>query len=176
MNSFNTKLIITSDCMDSSFIDMMLRYATCALILHAISEPRMGNSSFSSSNAHSHNNSDTGVRATMRRKISVQGSEEDVIFSSIKYIDGRLICTPWRQIMHFWKTAGIYWKSDCISRGISCVVCFITHFITTTQHWNPDPRPGSVLVENFINFRSRYTLEGYQSFIVSNIPTFWVYR
>lgn len=90
-----TKLVITSNCLDSSFENIMLRYASCALIL-SIKTERIGSmsSSYNSSDSNRLSDNDKGIRMMMRRPVPPTETEEVVIFSKIKFADGRLVCHP----------------------------------------------------------------------------------
>lgn len=97
VNQHRTRLIITSNCLDASFENIMLRYASYALILSTKTENgRTGSTSTSSNSSDSNrvNDNDKAIKLTMRRPISPSESEEVVIFSRINFADGRLICHP----------------------------------------------------------------------------------
>ena len=93
--TIGTKLVITSNCLDSSFENIMLRYASCALILSTKTE-RIGSTStsYNSSDSNRLGDNDKGIRLVMRRPVPPTESEEVTIFSKIKFADGRLVCHP----------------------------------------------------------------------------------
>ena len=99
-NSLKTKLIITSDCMDQSFMSSMLRYADNALVLCPAAEvPKssmqigMMNNNGSTSNDFSRgDDGERSIKMTVQRKVSLNGIREEVIFSKIKVSDGKLLC------------------------------------------------------------------------------------
>lgn len=94
-NRLCTKLVMTSNCLDSSFENIMLRYASCALIFRTKIE-RIGSmsASYNSSDSNRLSDTDKGIRLTMRRPVSPSESEEVTIFSKMKFTDGRLVCYP----------------------------------------------------------------------------------
>ena len=94
-----TRLIITADCTDPSFVNMMRRFANCALILVPLLDPLTGRSGISNS---SYSNTDTtrgvdsekGVRMIMKERVASSGLDDKIVFSQIRFSDGRLLCNP----------------------------------------------------------------------------------
>ena len=99
-NSLKTKLIITSDCMDQSFMSSMLRYADNALVLYPAAEmPKssmqigmMNNGSATSSDFSRGDDGERSIKIIVKRKVNLSGAREEVIFSKIKMSDGKLLC------------------------------------------------------------------------------------
>lgn len=100
-SSQKTKLVITSDCLESSFINLMLRYAPTALLIQPILSDetlfnRRGsgvNNTFSHPDGHHNDHRKRGVRIAIRNKSYLSGMEDKILFSSIVISNGRLICT-----------------------------------------------------------------------------------
>lgn len=97
-SSLKTKLIITSDCMDQSFMSSMLRYASNALVLHPATEmPKslMQIGTVNNGNTSSDGDDNEGsIKMTLRRKVALNGVGDEVIFSRIKLTNGKLLCYP----------------------------------------------------------------------------------
>lgn len=98
-NSLKTKLIITSDCMDQSFMSSMLRYADNALVLCPAAEVPKSSMQMGIMNTGSTSNDfsrvDDGERSMkmiLKRKVNLNGIREEVIFSKIEMSDGKLLC------------------------------------------------------------------------------------
>jgi hypothetical protein len=94
-----TRLIITADCTDPSFVNMMRRFANCALLLVPLLEPLSGrtgisNSSYSNTDAARGIDSDKGVKMIMKQRVPSSGLDDKVIFSHIRFSDGKLLCNP----------------------------------------------------------------------------------
>jgi hypothetical protein len=97
--SLKTKLIITSDCMDQSFMSSMLRYADNALVLCQAAEvPRssmqmgMMNNGNTSNDFSRVDDGERSMKMTVKRKVNLNGVREEVIFAKIKVSDGKLLC------------------------------------------------------------------------------------
>ena len=94
LNSLKTKLIITSDCMDQSFISSMLRYADNALVLcpaAEVTKSSMNNGSTSSDFSRS-DDGEKSIKMIVKRKVNLNGVREEVIFSKIRVSDCKLLC------------------------------------------------------------------------------------
>lgn len=94
-----TKLIITADCTDPSFVNMMRRFANCALIMSPLLDPLSGrtgisNMSYSNADATRGIDSEKGVRMIMKQKVASSGLDDKILFSQIRFSDGRLLCSP----------------------------------------------------------------------------------
>lgn len=90
-----TKLIIIADCFDIPFLNMMFRYTDSALILRPINpnDHLSGISGISKNNNNNNVNRDV-MRMGIKHKFSLSGEENNCIFSNIKMVNGKLICTP----------------------------------------------------------------------------------
>jgi hypothetical protein len=98
-NSLKTKLIITSDCMDQSFMSSMLRYADNALVLcPSVEMPKssmqigMMNNGSASSDFSRGDDGERSIKMVVKRKVNLNGAREEVIFSKIRVSDGKLLC------------------------------------------------------------------------------------
>lgn len=98
-NSLKTKLIITSDCMDQSFMSSMLRYADNALVLcPSVEMPKssmqigMMNNGSASSDFSRGDVGERSIKMVVKRKVNLNGAREEVIFSKIRVSDGKLLC------------------------------------------------------------------------------------
>lgn len=98
-NSLKTRLIITSDCMDQSFMSSMLRYADDALVLCPAAEmPKssmqigMMNNSNTTSDFNRCDDGERSMKMIVKRKVNHKGVREEVIFSKIRFSDGKLLC------------------------------------------------------------------------------------
>jgi hypothetical protein len=98
-NSLKTKLIITSDCMDQSFMSSMLRYADYTLVLCPAAEVMkssmqigMMNNGSSSSDLSRVDDGERSMKMIVKRKVNLNGVREEIIFSKIKLSDGKLLC------------------------------------------------------------------------------------
>jgi hypothetical protein len=98
-NFLKTKLIITCDCMDQSFMSSMLRYADNALVLCPAAEVMksstqigMMNNGSTSSDFSRGDDGEISIKMIVKRKENLNGVREEVIFSKIKMSDGKLLC------------------------------------------------------------------------------------
>jgi hypothetical protein len=91
-----TKLIMTTDCLDGSFINIMFRYIDTALIMRPIICVIEYQTSRLTSQIEMANNNDIdkGVKMMVKHKFTPPGIEEKILFSSINFTNGRLLCTP----------------------------------------------------------------------------------
>ena len=95
-----TKLIITSDCMDLQFINLMLRYTSYGMILKqnvsTDGAPARGAnyaSTFSPADA-ARSDVRKGARIVMRRKLNLSGMEDKTLFSSVTCTNDQILCIP----------------------------------------------------------------------------------
>ena len=94
------KLVITSDCFDLTFINLMLRYTSAALLIQPISGDEAisarGDGGLSMNFSHANAQNDhrrKGVKITVRSKLSTSRIEDKMLFSSVVFSSGQLVCT-----------------------------------------------------------------------------------